>query len=162
LSDDIESKGSSAEQQILECTVVEPTAYIREKLGLQTESVMVQKIKRVRYSGITPIGIHTAYLPLINGNQEISVEELMEMKSLYKTISVKWSMVPFEAIESISCRLPSATECQLLEMPMNESVLTCNRTTYSAKYVPMEYVEMIYPSSRYEYKIRINRKSFQP
>lgn len=159
-SDDISSKGEIPNQQILEMVVVSPTDFLREKLGLQAGSSKVQKIKRLRFSGTTPIGIHTAFLPL-GDMKALTQEELLDSKSLYRLIKSKWNLKPVEAVESISARLPSPTECSLLEIPANEALITCCRITFSSKYKPMEYVEMVYPSSRYNYKIRINRSSFQ-
>ena len=159
-SDDISSKGEIPNQQILEMSVVRPTSFLIEKLGLQSGDIKVQKIKRLRFSGTTPIGIHTAYLPL-GEMKPLAPEDLLETRSLYRLIKAQWNLKPVEAVESISARLPSPNECSLLEIPANEALITCCRTTFSSKYKQMEYVEMVYPSSRYNYKIRINRSSLQ-
>ncbi|MGI9875210.1 GntR family transcriptional regulator [Vibrio pomeroyi] len=159
LSDDLESKGLSIGQIILDLEVIEPNKFIRDKLSIHGTDDRVQKIRRVRLSGTTPIGIHTAYIPL-NGHKPITEVELMNSQSLYRLLNQNWGIKPVEAVESLSARLPSPQESQYLEITMNEAVLICNRISYSSKDQPIEYVEMVYPSSRFDYTIRINSRSY--
>ncbi|MFA0520275.1 GntR family transcriptional regulator, partial [Vibrio sp. 10N.222.55.E8] len=81
LSDDLDSKGCSAGQIILDLEIIEPSQFIRDKLSLDGTNERVQRVRRVRLSGTTPIGIHTAYIPL-NGNSAITKEELIKSNSL--------------------------------------------------------------------------------
>ncbi|MCS5949710.1 UTRA domain-containing protein [Klebsiella pneumoniae subsp. pneumoniae] len=67
-----------------------------------------------------------------------------------------------EAYETISARQPSSAEASLLELSVHDVVLTCTRVTLSVNRKPMEYVEMIYPASRYSYEIKITKDKLQP
>ncbi|MFA0196603.1 GntR family transcriptional regulator [Vibrio artabrorum] len=159
-SEDISSKGKLVNQSILEVSVITPSDYLRNQLELESKSIDVQKIRRLRFADSTPIGIHTVYLP-IHKKSLVTESELIEKQSLYRVLEDKWGLKPMEAVESLSARLPSPSESQNLEIPMSEAVLMCSRVTYSSRLQPIEYVEMVYPSSRYDYIVRINRKSFQ-
>ncbi|XIX47544.1 UTRA domain-containing protein [Escherichia coli] len=80
--------------------------------------------------------------------------------SLYILLEEKLAIKPLEATEIISARLPSPLERQLLELTADDVVLSCTRVTLSVERKPMEYVEMVYPASRYSYKARITKDSF--
>lgn len=109
--------------------------------------------------GKYPLGIQTSWLAL-NDRQEITQEDLLATGSLYILLEEKLAIKPLEATEIISARLPSPLERQLLELTADDVVLSCTRVTLSVERKPMEYVEMVYPASRYSYKARITKDSF--
>lgn len=158
-TDDIRSRGGKAGQEILEMGFIKLNEMIRNSLELPINQKKIFRIKRLRFSDTTPMGIQTAYLPL-KEVQAFSEEELIKYGSLYTLLSQKINIVPLEAYESISARLPSPMESRLLELSTGDVVLSCTRVTLSTERKPMEYVEMIYPANRYSYEIKITKDSF--
>lgn len=158
-TDDIRSRGGKAGQEILEMGFITLNEMIRNSLELPISQKKIFRVKRLRLSNTTPMGIQTAYLPL-KEEQAFSEEELIEYGSLYTLLSQKINIIPLEAYESISARLPSSTESRLLELSTGDVVLSCTRVTLSTERKPMEYVEMIYPANRYSYEIKITKDSF--
>lgn len=157
-TDDIKARGGIPAQNILEIGYVPVSDVIRKNLDLDIHIQTVFCIKRVRYMGST-LGIQTSWLAL-NDRQEITQEDLLATGSLYILLEEKLAIKPLEATEIISARLPSPLERQLLELTADDVVLSCTRVTLSVERKPMEYVEMVYPASRYSYKARITKDSF--
>ncbi|HDP9227187.1 TPA: GntR family transcriptional regulator [Escherichia coli] len=158
-TDDIKARGGVPAQNILEIGYIPLSDIIRKNLELDIHVHTVFCIKRIRYMGSTPLGIQTSWLAL-NDGQEITLEELLATGSLYILLEEKLAIKPLEATEIISARLPSPLERQLLELTADDVVLSCTRVTLSVERKPMEYVEMVYPASRYSYKARITKDSF--
>ncbi|MEX6120421.1 GntR family transcriptional regulator [Providencia hangzhouensis] len=158
-TDDISSRGGTPSQEILEIGFVPLSNTIRQNLQLSLHERTIFRIKRIRFSETTPMGIHTSYIPL-PPNAPIEKEELLEYGSLYKLLKEKYNLFPLEAYESISARLASSSERSFLELDHEGVVLACTRITLSEALKPMEYVEMVYPASRYTYNMKINRDSF--
>jgi len=158
-TDDLVSRGGKPKQEILEIGFIPLNDMIRKSLELPVNERRIFCVKRVRYSNTTPMGIQTAYFPL-KEKDEITQEALLECGSLYKLLGEKCNIFPLEAHESISARLPSATEARLLELSSEDVVLACSRITLGLNRKPMEYVEMVYPANRYSYQIKITKDSF--
>lgn len=96
----------------------------------------------------------------VNPRKTVREIDLLATGSLYILLEEKLAIKPLEATEIISARLPSPLERQLLELTADDVVLSCTRVTLSVERKPMEYVEMVYPASRYSYKARITKDSF--
>lgn len=158
-TDDIKARGGVPAQNILEMRFIPISDVIRKNLELDIHVHTVFYIKRVRYMGCMPLGIQTSWLAL-NEEQNITREDLLATGSLYTLLEEKLAIKPLEATETISARLPSPQERTLLELSAEDVVLNCSRITLSVERKPMEYVEMIYPASRYTYKARITKDSF--
>lgn len=158
-SDDTRRLGGVPGQKILEFGFVPVSEFIRSNLQLPLSYQSILRIKRVRLSDTTPMGIQTSYLKL-KPEQFITQQELEDAGSLYMLLEEKLNIHMMEAYESIGARLPSPVERQYLEIGIEEVVLTSSRITYSSDRKPVEYVEMIYPTSRYVYRMKVNRDTF--
>lgn len=159
LTDDIRAKGGKPAQKIIEMGFTQVSDVIRKNLELDHETHSVFFIKRIRYSGSVPIGIHSSWLAL-DVNTEITEKELLDTGSLYTLLEQKLGLKALEATELISARLPSKQEQEYLALESNEVILNCSRVTLSVTRKPMEYVEMAYSSARYLYKTRITKDNF--
>ncbi|KNC91867.1 GntR family transcriptional regulator [Trabulsiella odontotermitis] len=159
-SDDIKRNGGKPGQMVLEFNHVPVSELIRTNLQIPLSTQSILKIKRIRFSDTTPMGIQTSYVKLKPG-QEITQQELEKVGSLYDLLEQKYGIEMVEAYESIGARLPSASERQHLEIAADEVVLTSSRITYSSERVPVEHVEMVYPTSRYVYQIKVSKDTFE-
>ncbi|MBZ0058980.1 MULTISPECIES: GntR family transcriptional regulator [unclassified Leclercia] len=157
-TDDILARNGVPRQQILEFGFVPANEMLRHALQLSGNRPVL-RIKRLRFDNTTPMGIQTAWLP-VDEAHAFTQEELLEAGSLYKLLAQKMGLELLEAYETIGARQPSAAEASLLELSVNDVILTCSRVTLSVNRKPMEYVEMIYPASRYAYEIKITKDSF--
>lgn len=158
-SDDTRRRGGNPGQKILEFGFVPLSEFIRSNLQLPLSCKKILKIKRIRLSDTTPMGIQTSYLAL-NADQVITQEELEATGSLYTLLEEKFGIRMAEAYESIGARLPSPSERQFLEIGNDEVLLTSTRITYSNERKPAEHVEMVYPTSRFVYRMKISRDTF--
>nr|WP_241391558.1 GntR family transcriptional regulator [Yersinia frederiksenii]ULG19851.1 GntR family transcriptional regulator [Yersinia frederiksenii] len=158
-SEDMKLRGGTSGQQILEFGLVPVSEFIRTNLQLPLSWSSILRIKRVRLSDTTPMGIQTSYLALTS-DRGINQQELERAGSLYNLLEEKLDIRMMEAYESIGARLPSALEKQYLEIGNDEVVLTSSRVTYSSERIPVEYVEMVYPTSRFTYRMKVSRDTF--
>lgn len=158
-TDDINARGGKPGQEILEIGFIQLNDMIRKSLELPVNQRRIFRVKRLRFSDTTPMGIQTSYFPL-KEKDEITAEELKQYGSLYALLAEKCNVYPLEAYESIGARMPSSTEARLLELTSEDVVLACSRITLSSDRKPMEYVEMVYPANRYSYQIKITKDSF--
>ena len=158
-TDDIKARGGISAQRILEIGPVAVNDIIRKNLNLDIKTDTVFFIRRVRYSGTTPLGIQSSWLAL-TPKQWFTKEEILATGSLYALLENKLAIKLLEATESISARLPSAIECTLLELSADDVILSRSRITLSVERNPVEYVEMVYAAGRYSYKTRITKDSF--
>ncbi|MGY5956025.1 GntR family transcriptional regulator [Kosakonia sp. BK9b] len=159
-SDDIKRNGGKPGQTVLEFSYVPVSEVTRTNLQMPLTMQTVLKIKRIRFSDTTPMGIQTSYLKL-KPEQKIDRQELEDRGSLYHLLEEKYGIEMVEAYESIGARLPSAAERQHLEIGSDEVVLTTSRITYASDRKPIEYVETIYPTSRYVYQLKVSKDTFE-
>lgn len=159
-SDDIKKSGGMPGQKILEFGHSPISDLLRDNLSIPLSVSTILKVKRIRYSDTTPIGIQTTYIRL-DANQEINSDDLEKEGSLYSLLEKKFGIKMIEAYESVGARLPSLQEKQFLELGHDDVVLTGTRITYSQNMIPIEYVEMVYAASRYSYKMKVNSETYE-
>lgn len=158
-TDDLNARGGKPAQKILEIGYVPVSEVIRKNLGLDIHIDTAFFVKRIRYIGTTPLGVHSSWLAL-SENMAFTEEELLAKGSLYALLEETRGIKLLEATEVISARLPSPGERTWLELGAEDVVLNCTRVTLSVERKPIEYVEMVYAASRYSYKTRITKDSF--
>ncbi|HDZ1004100.1 TPA: GntR family transcriptional regulator [Klebsiella variicola] len=158
-SDDMKRLGGTPGQKILEFGLVPVSEQIRNTLQLPLSQQKILRIKRIRLFDTTPMGIHTSYLAL-KKDQFFSQEDLESVGSLYLLLEKMFGIIMTEAHEAVGARMPSPKERQFLETGVDEVLLTSSRVTYSTERKPVEYVEMLYPASRYVYRLKVSRDTF--
>jgi GntR family transcriptional regulator len=155
-TDDMKARGYAAGQLILELERVAPPLSIRKQLELSPETDYVVKLERLRYADSEPIGIHTAYLPLLP-DQVLTMDDILAFGSLSALLESRFNLIPGEANQTIEATVANEREAALLEMKKGSPLLLVERTTLSHQRHPMEFVKMLYRADRYKYYMHINR-----
>jgi len=115
-------------------------------LGIPVGS-QVLRINRLRTADGEPLALQEAHLPPhLSG---LSIELLDRLGSLYHSLERQFGVRPVRAHQTISARLPSRGECQLLGIAREVPVLALERTTFGHDERPFEYVRSAYRGDIY-------------
>jgi GntR family transcriptional regulator len=110
-------------------------------------STEVLVIRRLRLVDQQPVAIQVAHLaPQLTG---LSLETLGQLGSLYATLKQQFGVAPFRARQTISARLPTRQEMELLEITHENPVLALERTSFASDGQPFEYVQSAYRGDSY-------------
>lgn len=153
---DLKKRGLQPGQRILNLERVTPPVRIRKKLELSSDSPNTLRIDRLRLANDEPIGIHIAYLPM-GDDEQITQAELQAAGSLYALLESKFNLIVMEADETIEATAADEREAALLEINETSPLLLIERTTWSHKRRPMEFVRMLYRADRYKYFVHMTR-----
>ena len=128
---------------------------ITEALGIDPDD-KVYELCRLRLGNNEPVGIQWAYLPvklcpgLINQDLATSLTQVMENRFGIKF----WS-----AHEFLRARLPTKIEAAKLMIPRNLPVIYMERTTFSPEGQPVEFLQSVWRSDKYEYEFSLTRST---
>lgn len=114
------------------------------RIGLGSQ---VLRLNRLRTADGEPLAIQEAHLP--PHLAALSIELLEESGSLYRSLESQFGVQPVRAHQTISARLPTRVESNLLGINREVPVLALERTTYGADEVPFEYVRSAYRGDIY-------------
>mgnify|MGYP001270049879 CR=1 FL=1 len=104
-------------------------------------------VTRLRTASDQPVAIQVAHLaPELRG---LSLETLERLGSLYRAIAQEFGRQPARARQTISARLPTDTEMDLLSVARDNPVLALERTTFDSDGKPFEYVRSAYRGDLY-------------
>ncbi len=156
-TEEMRRKGKKPETRRLDIREIAPSNKLSDSLNLKKGETVIS-IKRIRYADGEPIAIMVNYLPskVIPGFLQRGLHE----ESLYEVLEKEYEIVIEEANELIRAR--EATELEALELgaPPYSAVLHITRNSFfNGK--PIEVVEMVSRSDKYEYYIQLsaNKKS---
>jgi GntR family transcriptional regulator len=149
-------KGKKPVTRDMDIYEVEPSKKMVEKLELSNEEKVIC-IKRVRYANDEPIALMFNYLraKYIPG----FLEKGLSGESLYEELENRYSIVLEEANENIKARISTDMESSALRISPDSAVLHITRTSYLPNGTPLELVEMICRSDRYEYQIKLSGRN---
>lgn len=152
--EDLIAMGVETSVRVLDVEVVESTAQEASKLGLAPGTPIFQ-IKRLRYYHNTPFSYVLIYLPEPIG-RKLSIEDLTK-GSLLKILEEKQHVQLGEAFQVISAALADGHIASLLETTIGAPLLSIERTVYTEKGDPIQYVKTYYRSDMYYYTVRLAR-----
>lgn len=115
-------------------------------LGVQNGEKLLS-LTRLRTTDGAPLALQVAHLapPLA----DLSLEQLNQLGSLYRTIRVQFGIEAFRARQTIGARMPTDRERKLLKLEAGIPVLALERTTFDAQDRPFEFVRSAYRGDRY-------------
>lgn len=124
-----------------------------KKIGgiLSTESIYV--IERLRLIEEIPIAIETNYFPSKIGIQLKGKEE----ETFYNILEDELGLILDHAEETISAIAADEREAELLQIDPGSPLIKINRTTYTIKGEPLEFLKAVYRSDYYNFKINLKR-----
>ncbi len=113
----------------------------------------VLRINRLRTADDEPLAVQASHLP--PPYDKLSIAELKRAASLYQALRSQFGVEPAGAEQSISARMPTEQEQEVLAIDAHTPVLALERTTFDAEGRPFEYVVSAYRSDRYRLLLRL-------
>ncbi len=133
-----------------------PPAEIASLLGTSArESVFY--IERIQYANREPIAVAQGYWQCDLG--ERLARQDLNVISLYETLEQQFHTPLVEADESIGAVSASAEIARNLKVRRNAPLLVRRRLTLTVDMRPIEYTTTFYRADRYEYKVRLARRT---
>lgn len=152
--EDLMAMGIETKAKVLEFRLVKASGNEADQLQVSVGTPIWQ-IKRVRYVKGTPYSYIVNYVPEEIG-KELSREELAE-GSLLKLLEDKLGIKLGEALQVITALLADAQVARILQTRVGAPLLGIERTVYSARGQPVEYVRTVYRSDLYCYTVKLVR-----
>ncbi|HXS77164.1 MAG TPA: GntR family transcriptional regulator [Terracidiphilus sp.] len=152
------ARGARPSSKVLSFEMQGPNPAVKAALRLGPRE-NVYCLRRVRYGDSVPMGIECSSLPvrLCPG----LLETFNPASSLYAELAEQYGIQLMVTDEVIEVGKASAEEARLLEIAPKSPVFLFTRISYLENGVPAEYVNSIYPGSRYKVVnrlMRMNRK----
>jgi GntR family transcriptional regulator len=153
--DELIAMGIDTPVKVLEMNRVEADAHEAELLQLKI-GTPIYRLKRLRMNQNKPFGLIINYLPEEIGSR-LTVAELSS-GALLNTIETKLGYHLETATQEIKAELSDPYIADLLEIRVGMALLSIERTVYSDKGVPVEYVHTLYRSDLYGYSMKLVRE----
>ena len=141
-------------------SILEPPPNVTIALELNTDQ-RVLHIHRLMLADGQPMAIQDAYLPhhIYERNPLLFKPEVLDNVSMYKVMEIELGVNLFRAEEQVDAAPAYPSEARDLAIAEGEVVLITKRTTYDIDGKPVEYVKLVFPASRYRYKVELFRPS---
>ena len=156
-SEDMRNRGLTPGHKILEFGYVKPNSETKRHLEIIDDEKKVLRIKRLRFGNDEPIGLQDSFLSL-DGELEITREEIEKRGSIYAILQEKFGIYPTEADETLEVTLATREEANLLKIQEGSPLLLNERTLWSQDRKAIEFVRILYRGDRYKYFVRLTRK----
>ena len=139
-------------------SVVEPPPNVAVALQLEA-GARAMHIHRLMLADGQPMAIQDAYLPnyIYERNAQLFKPEVLDNASMYRVMEMEIGIRLFRAEEQVEAAIAHPNEAKDLAISDGEVVLISKRTTYDLDQKPVEYVKLIFPASRYRYKVELFR-----
>jgi GntR family transcriptional regulator len=147
-TDDMRKQGIRPGGHVLCQEIVLANEAVAQRLGLPTRTPVFY-MERVRFADGEPIGIETVYLHF-QGCERL-VNENLENRSLYETLSAQYQIVIQKADLELEATLVRPPETDLLKVQVCSPAMLLHRTTYDIHLQPFEYTKCIYRGDKYRF-----------
>ncbi len=154
-TEDMQRRGWKSSVEVISLKEVDTHSPITEVLQLKPEDKLYE-LCRLRLGNNDPVGIQWTYLPvklcpgLIEHDLATSLTQVMENQFGIKF----WS-----AHEFLRAKLPTKFEAEKLQIPKNLPVIYMERTTFSPEGRPVEFLQSVWRSDKYEYEFSLTRST---
>ncbi len=139
--------------KILEMLTLPADSQVAEALQLEHDTP-VRRITRLRTADGAPLALQLAHLP--PPYISLSADALNASGSLYRALAERYDLIPRRAKQTVSARMPTAREREVLGLTRGLPVLVLERTTYGDGDVPFEFVRCAYRSDTYQLALELN------
>ncbi|MBS1797705.1 MAG: GntR family transcriptional regulator [Acidobacteria bacterium] len=153
--DELIAMGMDTPVKVLEMNRVEADQHEAELLRIKI-GTPIYRLKRLRINDNKPFGLIINYLPEEIGSR-LTVAELSN-GALLHTIESKLGYHLESADQEIKAELADPYVAQLLNVRVGTALLSIERTIYTDKNVPVEYVHTLYRSDLYGYSVKLVRE----
>ena len=139
--------GFKAGSELLAADYLPADQHAADALGVDKGEAVLQLV-RLRTADGEPLALQSAHLsPRF---RDFPLEHLRESGSLYATLEHRYGVTPHGARQTVSARLPTRQECQLLGIGKEVPLLAMERVTFDAQGRAFEYVRSAYRSDKYQ------------
>ena len=152
-TEDMQRRGWIAGVKVLSFEEIKTHSPITESLEIDPGD-KVYELCRLRLGNDQPVGLQWAYLPvkicpgLIEYNLTTSLTQVMEEV---------FGLVFWSAHEFLRARLPTSFEAQHLQIPTKLPVIYMERITFTPEGKPVEFLQSVWRSDKYEYEFSLTR-----
>jgi GntR family transcriptional regulator len=146
-TEDMARRGWKASARVLAQEIVPATEDIAEALGT-LKGARIFRLRRLRLADGEPLGIQTAHIP-----ESIApgiASEKFENASLYDLLARRYAITIAHAREIHAASILSPADCRLLNVRPRSAGLTVRRITYAPGRRPIELVDTVMRSDRYQ------------
>jgi GntR family transcriptional regulator len=152
--DELIEMGIDTPVKVLEMNRVEADTHEAELLKIKT-GTPIYRLKRLRMVENKPYSLILNYLPEEIGSG-LTMAELSTGAVLH-TMETKLGLKLAYAVQEIKAELADPYVADLLDIRVGSALLSIERTVYSDKEIPVEYVHTLYRSDLYGYSIKLVR-----
>lgn len=159
-SENMRASGRTPSYTNTHVALVEPPANAAAALSLGPGQRALH-IHRLMLADGLPMAIQDAYLPeqIYERNPLLFERDVLDNVSMYKVLEIELGVKLFRAEEQVDAAIAQPAETRDLATSDDEVVLIIKRTTYDIDGKPVEYVKLVFPASRYRYKVELFRPS---
>jgi len=150
-TDDIVRRGWTPSVRVLSVRQFTPPQHVAKALA---ETGEVFELCRLRLGNGEPISVQWSYLPvrLYPGLLDHDLSG-----SLTHVLEDRYHLRLWTAHEILRARLVTATEARWLEVPPRSPVIYMERVSYSPDLVPLEFLESVWRSDKYDFEFSLSR-----
>jgi GntR family transcriptional regulator len=147
-SDDMRERGLTPSSRLIALESILPDEEVRKRLGLTPGAACI-RLTRVRLADGEPVAFENAYLPadLCPGLEN----EDLERKSLYAVLRRRYGLRPSWAEGIIEAAPADQEQAEVLDLELDEPILSIWRVTYDENYTPLEWVHSVYRADRFSF-----------
>lgn len=150
-SDAMRAQGRRSETRVLEAEVVAAPSKVAMALSL-SKGAQVIFLRRLRIVDGEPAAIHLSYLPSrLSALLDTDLTDSLSMLMARVGARVERSEDTVEAV------LATGEEAALLAVREGSPLVLIRGTAYSANNEPIRYTEALYPGSRWQFSLQVDR-----
>jgi GntR family transcriptional regulator len=153
--DELIEMGMDTPVKVLEMNKVDADTHEAELLEIKI-GTPIYRLKRLRMHEGKPFGLILNYLPEEIG-AKLTMEELSS-GALLHTMETKLGFQLDNALQEIHAELADPYVAKLLDVRVGTALLSIERTVYTDKQNPVEYVHTLYRSDIYGYSVKLIRE----
>jgi GntR family transcriptional regulator len=152
-TEDMQRRGWKSGVRVLSFKEIDTYTPITEALGIRAEDKLFE-LCRLRLGNMEPVGLQWAYLPvdICPGLIEMDLA-----RSLTQVMEENFGIVFWSAQEFLRARLPTKFEAKYLNITTKIPVIYMERITFTPKGDPVEFLQSVWRSDKYEYEFSIYR-----
>jgi GntR family transcriptional regulator len=153
--DELIEMGMETPVKVLEMNRVDADAHEAELLEIKS-GTPIYRLKRLRIHEGKPFGLIINYLPEEIGSS-LTIAELSS-GALLHTMETKLGLTLESALQQIHAELADPYVAKLLDVRVGTALLSIERTVFTDKGRPVEYVHTLYRSDIYGYSVKLVRE----
>jgi GntR family transcriptional regulator len=153
--DELIEMGMDTPVKVLEMNRVEADQHEAELLEIKP-GTPIYRLKRLRLNEGKPFGLIINYLPEEIGSALTMAE--LGSGALLHTMETKLGYHLDNALQQIHAELADPYVAKLLDVRVGTALLSIERTVYTDKNKPVEYVHTLYRSDLYGYSVKLVRE----